>query len=223
MDGGRTDSSVDSRLSPLQRDLLDAFFRREKRFFLTGGAALAGYHAGHRTTGDLDLFTTEDAVDDGERALADAARELGAVLERIRTAPDFRRRLVRRGDETVLVDLVRDRVGQIVADKPIVGAIRVDPPQEILVNKLCALLSRSEIRDLVDLLVLSELGFSIDSALPMAARKDAGFTPAQLAWVLEQTRIGDDARIPGGRTAPELRRFSESLVKLLRRAAFPPP
>ncbi len=35
-----------SRLTPLQRDLLTAFFDREKRFVLTGGAALAGLPGG---------------------------------------------------------------------------------------------------------------------------------------------------------------------------------
>jgi hypothetical protein len=210
-----------NRLTPLQRDLLRAFFERETRFFLTGGAALAGFHTGHRTTQDLDLFTEEDAIEDGERALAGAAQEIGAVIERVQSAPDFRRRLVRRGSETVMVDLVRDRVGQIIRDKPFVGRIRLDPPEEIFVNKLCALLSRSEIRDLVDLLVLSERGFSVEVALRAAATKDAGFTPGQLAWVLGQMAIGDDARIPGDRKPDEIRRFLASLIETLRRAAYP--
>ena len=45
-----------SQLTALQSALLDAFFRHEQRMFLTGGAALAGFHLGHRTTEDLDLF-----------------------------------------------------------------------------------------------------------------------------------------------------------------------
>ncbi len=40
-------SSPDSPLTPLQRDVLRAFFGREHDFYLTGGAALAGYHLGH--------------------------------------------------------------------------------------------------------------------------------------------------------------------------------
>jgi hypothetical protein len=50
-------SSAPSKLTAFQKDVLDAFFRRERGFFLTGGAALAGFHLGHRTTDDLDLFT----------------------------------------------------------------------------------------------------------------------------------------------------------------------
>jgi hypothetical protein len=33
-----------SRLGRLQQDVLDAFFRQEQRFVLTGGGALAGFH-----------------------------------------------------------------------------------------------------------------------------------------------------------------------------------
>jgi hypothetical protein len=46
------DSSAPSKLTALQREVLDAFFQRERGFFLTGGAALAGFHLGHRTTDD---------------------------------------------------------------------------------------------------------------------------------------------------------------------------
>ena len=89
--------------------MLTAFFERESRFFLTGGAALAGFHLGHRETNDLDFFTTDDILEEGEAALRDAAASLGASIERVRTAPEFRRRVVRRAGESVVVDLVRDR------------------------------------------------------------------------------------------------------------------
>lgn len=78
------------------------------------------------------------------------ARTLGASVEAIQTAPDFRCLLVRRGDEAVVVDLVREYVFQLEPKKGKINGIRIDSPEEILANKLCALLSRSEIRDLVD-------------------------------------------------------------------------
>jgi hypothetical protein len=62
-------SSTD-RLTRLQRSLLEAFFRAESRFLLTGGAALAGFYLHHRPTLDLDLFTLDPAAfDTGRRAL----------------------------------------------------------------------------------------------------------------------------------------------------------
>ncbi len=97
----------------------------------------------------------------------------------------------------------------------------VDPPGEILSNKLCALLSRSELRDLVDVMALEGAGHSVESALPAAARKDTGFSQAQLAWVLSQTRIGDDARLPGDSDLASLREYQRVLISRLTRAALP--
>lgn len=210
-----------TRLDSLQRDVLAAFFERESGFFLTGGAALAGFHLYHRTTKDLDLFTTEERIEEGVSALADAAREVGASMESVRTSPGFRRYLLRRGTSAVVVDLVLDLAPQIFKDKPLVGTIRVDPPQEILANKLCTLLSRAEIRDLVDVRALESAGYSVEEHLPLAQRKDGGLTPAQLAWVLSQIEIGEDAALPGDVTATELREYLEDLKNRLAGRAFP--
>jgi hypothetical protein len=201
--------------------VLTAFFEREGRFFLTGGAALAGFHLGHRETNDLDFFTPDDILEEGEGALRDAAAALGASLERVRTSPEFRRRVVRRGDESVVVDLVRDRVPQIRPEKLLLGGVRVDPTEEIFANKLCTLLSRSEPRDLVDARALEALGLDLDAALASASLKDGGLTPGQLAWVLSEVTIGDDARIPGNVSVPELRAYLADLVSRLSRRAYP--
>ncbi len=212
---------MSSTLDSFQQEVLRAFFRREDRFFLTGGAALAGYHLGHRKTKDLDLFTVEDRLEEGVSALSALAREIGASVEALRTSPDFRRFLLRRGSDSVVVDLVRDLVPQLHPDKQRFGEIRVDPPEEILVNKLCTLLSRAEIRDLVDVQALEQRGYSVENALTQASRKDAGMTPAQLAWVLSQVEIGEDALPPGGLSASELREYLRDLQARLARLAFP--
>ena len=217
----QTGCFVKPRLSEFQREILQAFFRQQKSFYLTGGAALAEYHLGHRTTEDLDLFTRSAPLDEGDNALRETARELGAQIEALQTSPDFRRRLVRRGDEAVVVDLVRERVPRGEQEPQFHGGIAVDPPEEILANKLCTLLSRAELRDLVDVMALQRAGFDLPDALALASRKDAGMTPAQLAWVLSEIRIGDDADIPGGCTVSELRSFVESLQQRLTRMAFP--
>jgi len=46
-------------------------------------------------------------------------------------------------------------------------------------------------------------------------------TPATLVLVLSEVRIGDDAAVPGGITASELRRYLEGLVDRLARMAYP--
>lgn len=210
-----------NKLSALQKDVLAAFFERENRFFLTGGAALAGFYLGHRETNDLDLFTLTDVLDDGVAVLREIARQFEAKLESIQTSPDFRRLLMRRGEEAVVIDLVREHAAQKYADKNIVNGIRVDRPEEILVNKLCTLLSRSEVRDLVDVRALEIAGYQVEDAIPAAVAKDGGLTPAQLGWVLSQIEIGADVTPPGGVSAEKLREYLASLIKRLTHLAFP--
>lgn len=210
-----------NKLSALQKDVLAAFFARENQFFLTGGAALAGFYLGHRETNDLDLFTLTDVLDDGVALLREIAHQFGAALESIQTSPDFRRLLMRRGEEAVVIDLVREHAAQKYADKNIVNGIRVDRPEEILANKLCTLLSRSEVRDLVDVRALEIAGYQVEDAIPAAVAKDGGLTPAQLGWVLSQIEIGDDVTPPGGVSAEELREYLARLIQRLTHLAFP--
>jgi hypothetical protein len=62
----------------------------------------------------------------------------------------------------------------------------------------------------------------MENALPAAAQKDGGLTPAQLAWVLSEVRIGDDAKPPGGVDVVTLRTYLSSLVARLTALARPP-
>jgi predicted nucleotidyltransferase len=210
-----------SRLTQLQRDVLQKFFAREERFFLTGGAALAGFHLGHRETDDLDLFTSTQAgvLEAGEVALQQVAQELGATLNTLVKSPDYKRLILRRGSEELKVDLAYDP--HQFRPKVILDGIRIDSAEEITINKLTTLLSRSEIRDLVDLMKLEAAGHTLEEALPHAAEKDLGLTPGALVEVLSDVTIGDDAPIPGGVSAAELRRYLEGLIDRLVRMAFP--
>jgi hypothetical protein len=107
-------------------------------------------------------------------------------------------------------------------DLDLFTTLRVDPPEEILANKLCTLLSRAEIRDLIDVRALEDAGYRIEDALSAASRKDGGLTPAQLAWVLSEIRLGDDAKLPGGGAVEALRAYLGSLVRRLATLARPP-
>lgn len=101
------------------------------------------------------------------------------------------------------------------------GAIRVHSLREIAANKLCALLGRGEIRDLVDLRAILERGLELRAVLADAERKDGGMSAAALAWVLDSLRIGSEAELPGGVSAGELERFRSDLVRRLRDLALP--
>lgn len=108
-----------SQLSPLQAEILLSFFEREDRFFLSGGAALAGFHLNHRRTADLDLFADgAGLLEAGESALRAVAAHIGAIVKNVQTEPTIRRRLLERGDDRVMVDLVmncaRARLSSII-------------------------------------------------------------------------------------------------------------
>jgi hypothetical protein len=211
-----------SRLTKLQADVLKAFFAHERAFFLTGGGALAGYHLKHRETSDLALFTLESgAFERGRYVLPVVADEVGATLEVRLDTPAFRRYALTRTDGALVVDLVHERVHQVVPDKPLLDGIRVDPPEEILANKLTALVGRQEERDLVDVYFLEERGFKVEAALDAALLKDGGCTPATLAWLLSELRIDDSAKLPGGVAPSVLRNYVGDLVRRLRWLAAP--
>ncbi len=97
--------------------------------------------------------------------------------------------------------------------------VRLDSPREIVANKLCALVSRCEIRDLVDLRALLGLGYSLEAAIADAATKDGGVEAATLAWLLSQLTIGPEAKLPGGVEPVELRAFRDELVARLEKLA----
>jgi hypothetical protein len=124
------------------------------------------------------------------------------------------------------VDLVADPVATIEPpmSATIDGAtIEVDTPHEILVNKLCALLGRTELRDLVDVRALLDAGGDFLRGLADAPRKDGGFSPLTLAWLLQ----GFDVRtlcIEGGLGEVEtagLEEFRQELITRLTEAARP--
>ncbi|MGH7805950.1 MAG: nucleotidyl transferase AbiEii/AbiGii toxin family protein, partial [Candidatus Binatia bacterium] len=217
--GGVTGSFSANRLSELQRRLITAFAARAPGFFLTGGAVLCGFELGHRRTDDLDFFTIDDeAMAEGERALRAAAAEIGAGLESVLSAPDHHRFVARVGDEAVLVDLVRDRVVQL-REKVDRGGVRTDPVEEIVANKICALVGRSEIRDLVDLFALEGAGYRVEDFLDDAAKKDGGATPATIAWLLSTLAIPDT--LPSGFDPRALREFAADLERRMRKRAAP--
>lgn len=214
------------RLTSAQADVLRALAGMAPAWRLAGGAALAGFHTRHRGTRDLDLFwpDKELAIPDAElhRRLAAA----GFSLEVLQRDPAFCRLRVTRGSEVLVVDLVADPVPTVASpSEHAVGGVRilVDSPHEILVSKLCALLSRSELRDLEDVRALLDSGGDLERALADAPRKEAGFSPITLAWVVEQLPVAAMGRALA-RPEDEVRAleaFRDTLVRVILAASKP--
>lgn len=179
-------------VTPLKRDFLKAFFIREKRFFLTGGSALGLFYLEHRFSYDLDLFS-QDRPDwlelDGVMRLC--AEGIGATLELRRDAPTFRRYQLVRGRESEIIDLVLDISPQLDPEKPWIGDIRVDTLHEIVVNKITTLISRCELKDIVDLFFLEKAGYRVEDYFEEARQKDGGLDPAMISLLLDAQRIAE--------------------------------
>ncbi|HSK78561.1 MAG TPA: nucleotidyl transferase AbiEii/AbiGii toxin family protein [Thermoanaerobaculia bacterium] len=215
------------RLTPLQGRILRLLSALEPPWTLTGGAALVGFHLKHRTTKDLDLFWHE-RQQLGSLPQETQARLTAEGLEvtAVQTSPTFHRLRVKDGPEVCIVDLVAEPVSAVHRPQTVEiqgVSITVDSPQEILVNKLCTLLSRSEVRDLVDVRALLESGADLKGALADAPRKDAGFSPLVLAWVLRDLRPRPLAEAAGlsEAEAEDLDRFREKLISVLLEAGAP--
>jgi len=127
-----------------------------------------------------------------------------------------------RDGEGVVVDIVKDTGPQLHADKLELDNIVIDPADEILANKLTAIVGRAEERDLVDVLFLERAGYSVEAALPVALAKDGGCTPATLAWLLSEVTIPDSIVLPAGVSPAELRAYVTDLIARLLVLATPP-
>jgi predicted nucleotidyltransferase component of viral defense system len=218
----------DSRLDEIQRSVLETLGSAVSGWTLSGGAALAGFHLGHRSTRDLDLFwhgrSSLDRIGEEVRHELESREFRVTVLQ---AAPAFVRLLVERKGQTTTLDLVAEPIPPIdMPGSESIGTIqiRVDTAQEILVNKLCALLHRSESRDLLDVLALLEHGADLRRALTDAPRKENGFSPLTLMWVLREMPLQSMARGSGAgvREGRQLERMRDELVQRIARLSGPP-
>jgi hypothetical protein len=199
-------------LDPFQEEVLEAFFARETGFFLTGGAALAGYHIHHRAIKSLKLCTLEDRVRVGEAALLEVAADVGAKAQRLEAPEAFGKFLLRRGDDSLVVELEQDLCPQVQPEKTMIGEIRADRPKEITARMLCALSSHFGLGDLVDLRALEIAGYTVEDHIEAAAHRDPEVTPAALVKALSEFEIGDEEMPPGDVSAADLRSYVAVLL-----------
>lgn len=212
-----------SRLSALQVRVLEALTSMQPTWTLTGGGALALHPLQHRKTHGLDLHWQ------GERELGPIPREVEALLAR----DGLRAELLTRGaafvrmrvsdlDQDLIVDLVADPVPTLEQPTEVAcgeRSIRVDSAHEILVNKLAALLSRSETRDLVDVRALLLRGGDLERALVDAPSKDGGFSTLALCEVLRSLPLESSELDPD--LLSGLEEYREELLDRLTRGSAP--
>lgn len=205
----RAVAMADSILTDLQRVVLDLFFAlpESEGFVLAGGAALVATGLTQRPTKDVDLFGSDmtAGIAGAADALEAACTAHGWGIERIRDERTFRRFVIRRSHDELLVDLA--------IDSPPLGALTITavgptyPLEELAARKLLALFDRAEARDFVDVHALSER-FDLNDLSTHAAQLDGGFTTAVLAELLATHRRFTDAELADlGGDPPRLRAF----------------
>jgi len=215
------------RLTALQGQVVEILQDFDPAWTLTGGGALAAVHLQHRATRDLDLFwhgrrLLDRLPEEVEERLVSA----GLQVARLQRTPAFARLLVTGSGEQVVLDLVAEPVPYVEEpERARIGRAEVwiDTPHEILVNKLCSLLGRAELRDLVDVRALLQWGADFERAVADAPEKDSGFSALTLAWVLEQLDVRGLGRSEGlpNSDLDELVAYQNELIGRLTEGAQP--
>jgi hypothetical protein len=177
-------------LTALQSDFLIHFFATEasQHFFLTGGTALAAFYLHHRASVDLDLFTLDDlALREAESFLPRLAKELKCQISSLRRTENFCQLFLENAAGPLKIDLVCD-FGPQYGEHLHVASVIVDSLENIAVNKLTAILERTEPKDFVDLHFILQAGYDFDDLLAKAQTKDLGAQPFFVAGALLQVR-----------------------------------
>ncbi len=190
---------------------------------LGGGAALAGAYLGHRMTGDIDLFV-HDA--DEMRTLVDSlpalAKTGGISVALLRDVGHLvRARLSGPEGGSVEVDIVHEPSVDLSSPPPPIDGVVVESLTDLRASKLTCILSRSEPRDLVDLLFLDRAGYPPEKDLGLAIQKDAGIDPGVLAWLLGQFPTSPLPEMLEPLSTKELEDYRVALAERLRRTSMP--
>jgi len=151
--------SIDyKKLYALQDKVLQRVFGVEDEFYLTGGTALSRFYQEKRYSDDLDFFTNSStrfnfAV---KNILAELSKEFS--IENELDSRDFVRIKI---DGLLQVDFVNDRVPRYKEPKVLENGYKIDTIENILSNKITAVIGRDNPKDIFDIYLISRY-YSID-------------------------------------------------------------
>lgn len=196
-----------------------ASLRTAAPFHLGGGAALSGVHLGHRLSDDVDLFVhSAEATRDLVRALPVIAAALGGSASIVRDGGMHVRAELTVGGRLLRADIVHEPQVDLAPAEEVEG-VAVESFDDLRASKITCLLSRTEPRDLVDVLFLERSGHPPEQDLGLALRKDAGIDPAVLAWLLSRFRVEPLPQMLVPFEARELLAYRDALAERFRALA----
>jgi len=176
-----------TKLYPLQDRVLKVINDLNTSFYLTGGTASSRGYLHHRLSDDIDLFVNDDSRFSlwSERVIHTLGISDDWSLDILQKEERFVRLSLAEKDILLKIEMINDvpsHIGAIRLDA-ILG--RLDSPENILANKVTAVISRQEPKDLADIWgFCCKMGLPLNEAITDAHSKAAGIFPADLARVL---------------------------------------
>jgi len=170
-------------LYPLQDRAIEAF--KDSPFYLTGGTVLSRVYYQHRYSDDLDYFV--NYLSDFEKLAESQVEKLSKIFHDMEVeykGKYFYRIFV--SERRLKIELVNDvpaHIGTLIKH-PQFGL--VDSKENILANKITAVIDRDMPKDIVDMYFLLKDGVSLRQALIDVHSKAAGIVPVYLAKILAE-------------------------------------
>lgn len=210
-------------LYPFQDQVLRVISATDTGFYLTGETALSRGYLNHRFSDDLDFIVNDDPnfglwTDRIFQGLSRSAEWNNQIIQRDER---FVRLTLKQAEIDLKIDLINDvpsRVGE-PWHQPVLG--RIDTAENMLANKITAVLDRTAPKDLADIWGLCyRKGLSLKDAIAGAQGKAAGVFPVDLARVLcSVTR--SDWELVRWIEPPNPEQFIEQLAELGKGLIFP--
>lgn len=169
---------------PLQDKAFPAF--KGSPFYLTGGTALSRGYYNHRYSDDLDYFVNFHPE---FQRLAQMQVDKLLMIFDSKVEVDYKGEHFYRifvTEERLKIELINDvpsHIGSII-DHPLLG--RIDSKENILANKLTAIVDRTLPKDIVDIYLLLKDGIDLKKALLDARSKAAGIAPLLIAKIFAE-------------------------------------
>ncbi|MFN2233754.1 MAG: nucleotidyl transferase AbiEii/AbiGii toxin family protein [Anaerolineales bacterium] len=211
-----SDHFYTQQLYPFQDEILKIINQIDTGFYLTGGTAASRGYLNHRYSDDLDFFVNDDPKFTlwAERVIQSLSIVGNWSLEILSRYDRFVRLNLSQSELALKIEMINDvpsRVGNVI-NHPTLG--KLDTAENILGNKLTALITREEPKDLADVWgFCCQMNLSLEKAITGAQGKAAGIFPADLSRVLLRTSKADYEMIRWI-NAPTEKKFIDDLHEL---------
>lgn len=168
-----------AKLYALQDKVLAVLFETEDIFYLTGGTCLSRFYHEKRYSDDLDFFSdAEPRFKMGIKNIKQALKKQGFIITEDTNTKDFVRWTI---DATLQVDFINDRVYRHDEAVILENGYHIDNIENILANKLNAVIDRDEVKDIFDIYLISKFHTFDWKDILQIAQKKASFALEDLA------------------------------------------